>query len=284
MSTPLTETEGRKLRARENKVFEDPKVQEDLRNASSLSKSPKLTSPGFQLIILLYLGTAVLGSLVQYIHPLSDSYFSDKKNIFNTFFVKFGWGWTSLLYLPFVTIALAQTNLHKAAPFLFRWLLATLYWYFITQSFVGPSVSDRFFTLSGGTCSIDGVQDSFSCKVKGGRWTGGHDMSGHCMLLIHASLFLWEELRIAWFDNRLKSRINENVTSKVLGIGLVSLWFLWWWMLLMTNVYFHSLSEKISGVLFGFFYWFVAYFIVFPYTPFPGTPIDNLSTQIASVD
>ncbi|ORY04426.1 hypothetical protein K493DRAFT_253502 [Basidiobolus meristosporus CBS 931.73] len=229
---------------------------------------------------MLYIGTAVLGSLVQYIHPAHESYFSDKRNLFNTAFVKYGWGWTSILYLPFVTIAFARLDIKKAAPFWFRWLLATLYWYFITQNFVGPSITDRFFTWSGGACSIDDVHDSFTCKVNGGKWSGGHDMSGHCMLLIHASLFLWEELRIGWFNTRLNTRIKEQLSSRLLGIGLIALWFLWWWMLLMTNVYFHTIREKVSGVLFGYFYWIVSYGFVLPLTPFPGVPAQNLQSSL----
>ncbi|GMM37808.1 Scs3 protein [Saccharomycopsis crataegensis] len=32
------------------------------------------------------------------------------------------------------------------------------------------------------------------CRRVGGNWKGGHDPSGHCFLLVHASLFLWFEL------------------------------------------------------------------------------------------
>ncbi|ORX91023.1 hypothetical protein K493DRAFT_304416 [Basidiobolus meristosporus CBS 931.73] len=204
MSSSLTEPEKHHLRAVEKQVFAGQNIQRDLVNASSLSQGPTLSNfciQQFQPITLMYAGTAPLGSLVHFLHPAHEAYFSDERNLFNGVFVTYGWGWTSVLYLPFVTIAFARLDIKEAGPFWFRWLLATLYWYFMTQSFAGPSVTES----------------------NGGEWAGGHDMSGHCMLLVHASLFLWEKLKFGWFNPRLNTRINRHLASKMLGIGLIAL-------------------------------------------------------------
>ena len=80
------------------------------------------------------------------------------------------------------------------------------------------------------------VVTSAACRVAGGKWLGGHDLSGHVFLLAHASAFLWAELepvvRGGW----------SGVENVVVGATLA----VWWWMLLMTGVYFHTAVEKVS--------------------------------------
>jgi len=137
---------------------------------------------------------------------------------------------------------------------------------------------DRTFTLTGGACQPypDGyytshrsfgseklsakAEEAFTsaaCKIAGGSWTGGHDLSGHTFMLTHASLFLWTELIPTLLDVRARfGPTRKNATmwnTEWWGVN----WFvwtilgLWWWMLLMTSVYFHTWPEKVSG-------WFVA--------------------------
>lgn len=78
---------------------------------------------------------------------------------------------------------------------------------------------------------------SATCKLAGGSWNGGHDLSGHVFLLTHASLFLWSEVTPVLS----RSGALEGET-----IGVLALLGLWWWMLLMTGVYFHTWREKVS--------------------------------------
>lgn len=110
---------------------------------------------------------------------------------------------------------------------------------------------DRTFTVTGGTCqavtedpsvrermgAATAYVTSAACKVAGGRWSGGHDLSGHTFLLTHASLFLWSEVAPglaaggAWGAGQW---------------GVVACLGVWWWMLLMTGVYFHTWREKVG--------------------------------------
>lgn len=150
--------------------------------------------------------------------------------------------------------------------------------------------------LSGGRCEIafekgyadpvvdDGDRDgdgvvlttAAACKLVGGAWTGGHDISGHVFILVLGSAFLAYEVAPLW--NRLSAfRERNSAAAKVdanpvaqgdedederpdgvvlngdaetgtvgLSLGFVagvictSLW-----MLLMTATYFHTWFEKV---------------------------------------
>ena len=112
-----------------------------------------------------------------------------------------------------------------------------------------------------------------ACKLAGGSWKGGHDISGHVFLLVLGSAFLWleilpvvmryaglrEQRLILHEDGNVKSAEAEvqmargkedreeaeaeaeaGVSVPVIVAGLS------WWMLLMTAAYFHTWFEKVS--------------------------------------
>lgn len=160
----------------------------------------------------------------------------------------------------------------------------TVWWIFVTQWFFGPALIDRGFTLTGGQCELVAAAEKghvemddtrqfvtgVACKAVGGRWSGGHDISGHVFLLVLGSMFLFEEVlhvvlksarnkeerTIFMSDGAVKSAEVEaesgpvtegvwTVGSKiVLGIGAMSVY-----MLLMTAAYFHTWFEKVSPTL-----------------------------------
>jgi len=114
-----------------------------------------------------------------------------------------------------------------------------------------------------------------ACKAVGGKWFGGHDISGHVFLLVLGSAFLWMEilpviLRHAGLrEERLVAGRKAGVTSAAVetqsigdvdgaeeekeGSGGVSaalvVAVLSWWMLLMTAAYFHTWFEKVSAAM-----------------------------------
>lgn len=154
----------------------------------------------------------------------------------------------------------------------------------MTQWFFGPPIIDRGFTLTGGQCELvkeaeEGnlVMDEtrqfvtgMACKAVGGKWKGGHDISGHVFLLVLGSMFLLEEVlhvvlrsartkeerTILMSDGAVKSaEVEAQIPSGdtlgssgqwdlgvkvVLGVAGLSLW-----MLLMTAAYFHTWFEKV---------------------------------------
>ncbi|RPA99676.1 hypothetical protein L873DRAFT_1806170 [Choiromyces venosus 120613-1] len=249
-------------------TYETEKLDDDVPQPPSLSPtspSPSLVlSPTDILIASIYPLTLIAGSAFSVFSPSpasTNSYFSQKRNIFNVFFVKYGWLWTTFVFLIH-TSRLRSSSRPRA---LLRYAVATLWWISVTQWFFGPPIMDRTFLVTGGTCQLINtdpmlakkemgtaqmVFTSAACKVAGGKWSGGHDLSGHVFLLTHASLFLWSEL------------LPILSLSGVAGwesVGVLALLGLWWWMLLMTGVYFHTWREKITGWIVAIVQWVVLY-------------------------
>ncbi|KAI9680968.1 MAG: hypothetical protein M1829_001048 [Trizodia sp. TS-e1964] len=285
-------------------------------------QSPYLPTRFETLILCIYPATLLLGSLFSFIDPSTraapynfaldshpadsaPSYFARKDNIFNVFFVKIGWFWISLAYFLFL---FSSPSLGPAAYFvltprrlrgIFRWLMVTTWWFLVTQWFFGPALIDRGFTASGGQCEIQGIRGSTSgyltpasssaaCKSVGGKWSGGHDISGHVFFLVLGSAFLWMEVmydtlrsagfpeaRLVWdersgFKNaELERSADSGLAAKqyseesgVIGIRVVmGVAVLSWWMLMMTAIYFHTWLEKLSGLAIAFIGIFVVYFL-----------------------
>ncbi|EGP91223.1 uncharacterized protein MYCGRDRAFT_33473 [Zymoseptoria tritici IPO323] len=150
--------------------------------------------------------------------PLNaPSYFAKKSNIFNVYFVKVGWLWTTLAFFLLILshsslgppLRLQLTRRRWQATL--RYTCATLIWIFVTQWFFGPAIIDRSFRWTGGQCQViygnsladqkereemNDVREVFThaaCKATGGTWRGGHDISGHVFLLMLSSAMLWLE-------------------------------------------------------------------------------------------
>ncbi len=121
------------------------------------------------------------------------------------------------------------------------------------------------------------------------RFQGGHDVSGHTFILVLSSLYLLEELapflphllpalasyfprQVWWPTNPFRSvgpapvstgsarprptaESSAQTASFFTAIAILALVGLWLFMLLMTQVYFHTTAEKITGLLFGLGAW-----------------------------
>ncbi|POR36317.1 FIT family protein scs3 [Tolypocladium paradoxum] len=125
----------------------------------------------------------------------------------------------------------------------------------------------------GGT-GVGEMLTAVACKAAGGRWKGGHDISGHVFLLVLGTAFLmhevgWPVLRwsgglreercVVMPDGALKSASVEAETPPGQGDGRLALGAggktalavmgLNLWMLLMTAIYFHTWFEKLTGLV-----------------------------------
>lgn len=166
---------------------------------------------------------ALAPSLAADLH-LSESpvnYFARKNNVFNLYFVKVGWLWTTV---AFASLLLAQPTYHFTSSLLspqqqqtrfrrclqafLRYVLATATWYLMTQWFFGPAIIDRSFVVTGGKCEevlnevgkaaadpnasvqLEALFTAAACKTAGGAWRGGHDISGHVFMLVLATAIL----------------------------------------------------------------------------------------------
>src|ERR1700753_1116686 len=83
-------------------------------------------------------------------HPLRNhSYFASKSNIFNTWFVKQAWGWTSLAFFAlYFTSPRSIKNSQRIA----QYFIATAVWAAFTSWFFGPAIIERVVSYSGGQC------------------------------------------------------------------------------------------------------------------------------------
>lgn len=310
-----------------------PRRAETDRTASTMTKidspapSPWLPTPLEAILLSLYPGTLILGSvfstltvnekvtpyiatLQSYAPDNAPSYFAKKSNIFNVYFVKIGWLWITAAFVLFVAS-------HKSlGPWLqftkrrvqavVRYAAVTLIWYGTTQWFFGPALIDRGFRLTGGQCAVMLSDDPISaaqkadmsdlrealsnaaCKAAGGRWLGGHDISGHVFLLVLGSGMLWLELLpviARWTGLREARRIakdglvrnasaeatteeqdrkNGGADSQELGVAVkvaIGVAAMNWWMLLMTAAYFHTWFEKFTGLAVASIALYTIYFL-----------------------
>jgi hypothetical protein len=226
-------------------------------------------------------------------HPVN--YFASKHNLLNLYFVKIDWFWTTLAFalLAYTTHAAQQkdnassSTLPWWAQAALRYLVVTMTWIGTTQWLFGPPLIDRSFTFTGGRCEalsakiddsgrpdVSVIVTSIACKAVGGKWKGGHDISGHVFMLVLSSAFLALELYVSdavsphpHVSPRAAAVVAHDTTDeekRELGgwesatqaqIRLWTRYFVWTvvgldlWMLLMTAVWFHTWLEKLSGLL-----------------------------------
>jgi hypothetical protein len=79
-------------------------------------------------------------------------------------------------------------------------------------------------------------------KVLRPRLYHGHDVSGHLFLLTLCILFLTDQVILALQPRPFVTKTHSFALNVVLGLLAI-----WWWMAIMTAVYFHNPQEKLSG-------------------------------------
>lgn len=103
---------------------------------------------------------------------------------------------------------------------------------------------------------------------KSAYWVGGHDLSGHAFLLSMSSLFLLSEIAPTLAQTYLSSSSQPSMSRRIeqgsknrryAALAIVALISLWYWMLLMTSLYFHTPQEKFTGLLAGVLGWWVSF-------------------------
>lgn len=225
----------------------------------------------------------------------SPSYFAQKSNVFNVYFVKQGWLWITAAFFLFLFTHPATETAHKRVRGVVRWALVTGWWVLVTQWCFGPAIIDRGFRFTGGKCELADIKmeigiasgkDIFTnaaCRTAGGKWRGGHDISGHVFLLVLGSFFLvqevgwvylgyWKGAAVSIRDERSVVMSDGAVKGAAVEAPLfsdsgkrrvaVSAWGalgvggkfagavvgVSWWMLLMTAIFFHTWFEKVCDV------------------------------------
>lgn len=221
------------------------------------------------------------GSILKELSPLPESYLSNKRNIFNMYFVKMAWGWTVLLLLPF--IALTNYQLTGKASLVLRrlstLLVGTAIWYVCTALF---SNIEHYTGSCYQSPALEGIrneyQDKQRCHQEGGFWHG-FDISGHSFLLIFCALMIVEEMAVLHEVKTDHSHcLHIAITFLVVALGFLT--FIWVWMFLCTAVYFHNLLQKGFGTLFGWLSWYGTYKYWYLKSFSPGLPPQTSSLTL----
>ncbi|SSD60746.1 uncharacterized protein SCODWIG_02507 [Saccharomycodes ludwigii] len=143
------------------------------------------------------------------------------------------------------------------------------------------------------------IYNSIACKRNGGDWIGGHDTSGHIFLTTLMLMFLLSEFNVfgvkaikqmhfkrilrklksiffqinfikyGWktplvfcvsFLGFVKDLLNWLVLENPI-ILLVFFCLLWWWNFLVTAIEFHTILEQYSGLILGYSFSVVLFYI-----------------------
>jgi hypothetical protein len=204
-------------------------------------------------------------------HPLSETkYFANKRNFLNVYFIKYAWGWTSLVFFFLWTTSPPSIRKRRAA---IQWIVETMAWMLFTSWFFGPAIFDRFIVASGGECFLqqpEGNPISIPvelCYTKTTishsthphffpasftppsadwrevpRLRKGHDVSGHLFLLTMAIMFLSDQIRPSL------ARVETWTTLHTMAVMLTAtLMCVWVFASYMTCIYFHTPQEKVTG-------------------------------------
>ncbi|CAO1357443.1 unnamed protein product [Diamesa tonsa] len=248
-----------------------------------------------RLKVALYLAALFLVSLIGDFTPFPKSYFSRSDNLFNVYFVKLGWFWTTLFSVPFLyltNLTLCCGNLGKFLKHhLPRIVIATVFWFSWTKLF---NVIETGF----GRCNMKGFETKSGC-LKAGHFWNGFDISGHAFILIYSSLVLIEEARpiVGWDNikehlrleeyrrktqdaspssNPLRNLNNDEISSlkylyqkytptiKLLFVAMTVLQLLWDIMLVCTMLYYHRMVEKVLSGIIAILTWYFTYHAWYP--------------------
>ena len=253
-----------------------------------------------ELKIGVYLFLLFVGSTVGDFLPLPKSYFSNKHNVLNQYFVKLGWGWTFTVVGTFMMLTAniyccgQRPRLQKHVT---RLVCATMAWYVMTSMFV--FIESRFGVCRSKTMTQSKFVTKDMCLDAGFKWSG-LDISGHTFLLMFNSLFIMEEAKAICGWEGIKDMIrNEDFARKTenkddvddtplqhisdedyekmkanyfkytphIKIMFVILTFfsiLWDVMLVATILYFHTMVQKMSGGMIAILTWFFLYRWLYP--------------------
>lgn len=212
----------------------------------------------------------IIGSGICSISFAPRTYFDNRKNSLNQVFVKYSWGWTLLLLIPLVTLtSYVYEKASKMDVFknLLRIVIAHIIWYVVTTVFV-------LLDQAVGTCSDASYEHRVACHNNGSVWYG-FDISGHTFLLCYCILVITEESLPASPDTwkqagGLIPSTSESVhlqkahsiislvmtVLRLYGAVLILLATL---MTITTNLYFHTMPEKMLGFLFAVTCWYLTY-------------------------
>ena len=227
-----------------------------------------------------YMCGVLIGSVLADVIAFPKTYFSEKRNVLNRVFVRFGYGWTFVLLFSYIfltsfvyTCGNWKLVLRKH---LTRLALSTFWWLALTKTFI-------YVDSVVGVCSAKSITQKGPCLKAGKVWLG-FDISGHVFLLMLNLLTISEEVKSFKFWHKLDSLLQEDdltskknlteheisqarVSFKALTpyikavIILLTIWMVFCeFMLIISVLYrFHTLTQKVAAAFLAVGCWFVTY-------------------------
>lgn len=195
------------------------------------------------MIFLIYVLTYVFSiPLTQIVLKYSEYVTESRINqAIDIIFVYGGYIWFSIVFLK-APPQIPQPN--KRLSIAMIYLVNTVFVVISFWWFFGPSIFGRIDIFAGGYCA-DGDIAYNECK----NWIKKFDVSAHYFMIISMSLLLW--YRIKTTENGFLSPGHNN---KATDLWLLSCWTLlgvWYFEYLITSLFFHTILEKLVGMLFG---------------------------------
>lgn len=255
----------------------------------------------------LYVALVIFCSICKDLLPPIKTYMANKHNVFNVYFVKWGWLWTLVFVVPFVfltsytytcgTLELVRKHVIRVL------VVATAFWFLCVRAF------SYIEQVTGSCYEGEFIKDKLSCRNSGFVWLG-FDISGHCFLLVFSNLVISEEVKAFKNWERIGEMLTKHDSStkedselvvsplrkltktqvdslrasyhvqtpriKYLLVGLTFLSCMWEVMLLCTCLFFHSMPQKITGTVVAILSWFLTYQMWYKSNLSPGLPGDGL--------
>ncbi|XP_072133017.1 acyl-coenzyme A diphosphatase FITM2 [Mobula birostris] len=226
-------------------------------------------------LALLLAAITLGGSILKATQVLPESYFSNRRNALNVYFVKLSWGWTMGLLLPFIftsnyfvqrDVLFALRRITSCAVGTVVWFLSTRTFH-IVENFTGKCFESQNMTV------LQEFENRRACSKQGHLWIG-FDISGHSFLLSYCVLMMIEETAIMNELHKVEQKPGKATSTiiKSLFIALNALCLLWIWMFFCTAIYFHDLPQKIIGTTFGLSAWYLTYKLWYKKWFSPGMP------------
>ncbi|KAK6197588.1 copper-transporting P1-type ATPase [Scheffersomyces amazonensis] len=195
-------------------------------------------------------------------------------SFFEDYIVKsYGYIWFTLIYFSFLFLYIQsdyKVPISKIIQFLRSYGLNSLFFFLTQVWFFGSSIFERINIATGGHCINDLIKSESYCKSNGYQWINGFDSSGHFYFLISISLLVWGEL-INHLGIQSRSKIpNDDIEQAgdyelsrgttinnqyfrlyktiVLSVAFIFI-SIWYFMYLITCIFFHTIPEKFAGLL-----------------------------------
>ena len=225
------------------------------------------TQPSVKVKILFVM--VIFANVISLLSFAPQTCFDDKNNLLNRVFVEFSWGWTLLFMLPMITLlsyVYEKASRLDVSKNLLRVAVAHVIWYVLTTAFV-------LLDNAVGTCSNAAYEYRRECHESGSLWYG-FDISGHTFLLSYCILIITEEaipashhvwqqagsIILSIDESNLQKAYNKiSPVIDILRLYGVVLILLSTLMTLTTNLYFHTMPEKLLGFIIAVVCWYVTY-------------------------